>query len=238
MYASAGVLVALLVVLVVLASENTHPAKLSLDFRTADRCNPTPSDWMIAAAAERAFTFSYRPVVSAARPPGFAPWRSEIDLGGCRTELQAGFVTSTTSAPLTALPNEAAARFVLALSANCPLCTSFSPFLFSTTNRNLSPLLRISIFPATVRLPFANVARVYAPFKSPAAARAWEGVLTSVGLFEISHEAHQSTRLAASWIRENDLASALPNTPKIIAGPLIVQGRLAAAPTEAVLAHA
>ena len=38
LYASAGVLVALLVVLVVLASENTHPAKLSLDFRTADRC--------------------------------------------------------------------------------------------------------------------------------------------------------------------------------------------------------
>ena len=67
---------------------------------------------------------------------------------------------------------------------------------------------------------------------------AGEGVLTSVGLFEISHEAHQSTRLAASWIRENDLASALPNTPKIIAGPLIVQGRPAAAPTEAVLAHA
>ncbi len=106
------------------------------------------------------------------------------------------------------------------------------------------------------------------PFKSPAAARAWvearscvpddlglshkllpgfsahflidagEGVLTSVGLFETSDQAHESTRLAASWIRENDLASALPNTPKITAGPLIVQGRPAAAPTEAVLAHA
>ena len=67
---------------------------------------------------------------------------------------------------------------------------------------------------------------------------AGEGVLTSVGLFETSDQAHQSTRLAASWIRENDLASALPNTPKITAGPLIVQARPAAAPTEAVLAHA
>src|SRR4051812_15512150 len=67
---------------------------------------------------------------------------------------------------------------------------------------------------------------------------AGEGVLTSVGPFETSDQAHQSTRLAASWIRENDLASALPNTPKITAGPLIAQARPAAAPTEAVLVHA
>ena len=67
---------------------------------------------------------------------------------------------------------------------------------------------------------------------------AGEGVLTSVGPFETSDQAHQSTRLAASWIRENDLVSALPNTPKITAGPLIAQARPAAAPTEAVLAHA
>jgi hypothetical protein len=45
------------------------------------------------------------------------------------------------------------------------------------------------------------------------------------------------TRLAACWVRENDLASALPNTPKITAGPLIVDGR-PAAPTKAVLSHA
>jgi hypothetical protein len=67
---------------------------------------------------------------------------------------------------------------------------------------------------------------------------AGEGVLTSVGLFETSDQAHESTRLAASWVRENDLAAALPNTPKITAGPLIVQGRPApvAAPTNGVLA--
>jgi hypothetical protein len=50
------------------------------------------------------------------------------------------------------------------------------------------------------------------------------GVLTSVSLFETSGQAHASTRLAATWIREHDLAAALPNTPVITAGPLIVQG--------------
>jgi hypothetical protein len=54
---------------------------------------------------------------------------------------------------------------------------------------------------------------------------AGEGVLTSVGLFETPQQAHASTRLAASWVRDNDLVSALPNMPKITAGPLIVQGR-------------
>jgi hypothetical protein len=55
------------------------------------------------------------------------------------------------------------------------------------------------------------------------------GVLTSVGLFETPERAHESTRLAASWIREIGLVAALPNTPIVTAGPLIVQGRPAAA---------
>jgi len=40
-------------------------------------------------------------------------------------------------------------------------------------------------------------------------------------------------------VREHDLAAALPNTPKITAGPLIVQGRPAsvAAATDGVLAQ-
>jgi len=67
---------------------------------------------------------------------------------------------------------------------------------------------------------------------------AGEGVLTSVALFETSDQAHTSTRLAATWIRENDLAAALPNTPKITAGPLIVQGRPAASPKPLTLAEA
>jgi hypothetical protein len=47
------------------------------------------------------------------------------------------------------------------------------------------------------------------------------GVLTSVGLFESSAQAHESTRLAARWVREQKLEDALPNTPKITAGPVI-----------------
>src|SRR6266566_6907536 len=60
----------------------------------------------------------------------------------------AGLVASRISAPLTAFASEDAARLVLGLSSNCPLCNNFSPFLFNTTKRNFSPLLRISIFPA------------------------------------------------------------------------------------------
>jgi hypothetical protein len=47
------------------------------------------------------------------------------------------------------------------------------------------------------------------------------GVLTSVGLFESSAQAHESTRLAAQWVREQKLEGALPNTPKITAGDLL-----------------
>jgi hypothetical protein len=67
---------------------------------------------------------------------------------------------------------------------------------------------------------------------------AGEGVLTSVSLFETSGQAHESTRLAATWVRENDLVGALPNTPKITAGPLIVQGRPAAAAANGALVTA
>ena len=51
---------------------------------------------------------------------------------------------------------------------------------------------------------------------------AGDGVFTSVGLFENEKEAHESTRIAARWVREQELESALPNTPKITAGPVIV----------------
>jgi hypothetical protein len=45
-----------------------------------------------------------------------------------------------------------------------------------------------------------------------------EGVLTSVGLFDTAEHAHESTRVAARWIREQKLEAALPNTPKVTAG--------------------
>ena len=50
---------------------------------------------------------------------------------------------------------------------------------------------------------------------------AGEGVFTSVGLFENSEEAHESTRIAAIWVREQGLESALPKTPEVTAGPVV-----------------
>src|ERR1035437_9603559 len=73
----------------------------------------------------------------------------------------ADLVASTIFAPLTAFASEDAARFVLGLSSNCPLCNSFSPLLFSTAKRNFSPLLRISIFPAIIVLLVVIGIRVY-----------------------------------------------------------------------------
>ena len=64
------------------------------------------------------------------------------------------------------------------------------------------------------------------------------GVLTSVGLFETSAQAHESTRLAARWVREQKLEDALPNTPKITAGPVIACDTSAAAATIGVAAFA
>ena len=48
-----------------------------------------------------------------------------------------------------------------------------------------------------------------------------EGALTSVGLFSTAEQAHESTRVAARWIREQKLENALPNTSKITAGEVI-----------------
>jgi hypothetical protein len=67
---------------------------------------------------------------------------------------------------------------------------------------------------------------------------AGEGVFTSLGLFETAKEAHESTRIAARWVREQKLESALPNTPKITAGPVIAHGRVAGAVTNGVPAFA
>jgi hypothetical protein len=67
---------------------------------------------------------------------------------------------------------------------------------------------------------------------------AGEGVLTSVSLFESPKEAHESTRIAARWVREQNLESALPNTPKVSAGPVIAHEWPAAAITNGVPALA
>jgi hypothetical protein len=52
---------------------------------------------------------------------------------------------------------------------------------------------------------------------------AGNGVMSSIGLFDTSAHADESTRIAATWVREEKLETALPNPPKITGGEVIVQ---------------
>jgi hypothetical protein len=49
-----------------------------------------------------------------------------------------------------------------------------------------------------------------------------DGVLTSFGLFETSAQADESTRVVANWVREEKLETALPNSPKITDGEIMI----------------
>jgi hypothetical protein len=51
---------------------------------------------------------------------------------------------------------------------------------------------------------------------------AGNGVMSSIGLFETSTQADESTRVAANWVRDEKLETALPNPPKITDGEVIV----------------
>jgi hypothetical protein len=48
------------------------------------------------------------------------------------------------------------------------------------------------------------------------------GVLSSIGFFDTSAQADESTRVAADWLREEKLETALPNPPKITSGEIVV----------------
>ena len=51
---------------------------------------------------------------------------------------------------------------------------------------------------------------------------AGNGVMSSIGLFDTSAHADESTPVAANWVREEKLETALPNPPKITDGEVIV----------------
>jgi hypothetical protein len=51
---------------------------------------------------------------------------------------------------------------------------------------------------------------------------AGDGVMTSVGFFDTAAQADESTRIAASWLREQKLETALPNAPKLTSGDVVV----------------
>jgi hypothetical protein len=44
------------------------------------------------------------------------------------------------------------------------------------------------------------------------------GVISSLGLFETPEQADESTKIAASWVRDERLETAFPNPPKITSG--------------------
>jgi hypothetical protein len=51
---------------------------------------------------------------------------------------------------------------------------------------------------------------------------AGNGVFSSVGLFDTEAHAEESTRVASTWVREEDLDKVLPNPPKITGGKVVV----------------
>jgi hypothetical protein len=50
---------------------------------------------------------------------------------------------------------------------------------------------------------------------------AGNGVLSSLGLFETSEQADESTKIVAQWIRDEHFDSAMPNAPKITSGKVV-----------------
>ena len=51
---------------------------------------------------------------------------------------------------------------------------------------------------------------------------AGDGVVTSIGFFDTSAQADESTRIAATWVRDEKLEAALPSPPKITSGEVVV----------------
>ena len=47
------------------------------------------------------------------------------------------------------------------------------------------------------------------------------GVLSSLGLFQTSEQAGESTKVAAKWITDENFNTAIPNPPKITSGKVV-----------------
>jgi hypothetical protein len=62
-------------------------------------------------------------------------------------------------------------------------------------------------------------------FKSYHLIGAENGVMSSIDFFDTSVQADESTRAAATWVREEKLETALPNPPKVTGGEVIVENR-------------
>ena len=49
-----------------------------------------------------------------------------------------------------------------------------------------------------------------------------DGVFSSLSLFETSEQSKESTKVVASWIRDEKLEKMIPNEPKITSGNVVV----------------
>jgi hypothetical protein len=49
------------------------------------------------------------------------------------------------------------------------------------------------------------------------------GVVSSIGFFDTSAHADESTRVASNWVREQKLETALPKPPKITSGEVVAE---------------
>jgi hypothetical protein len=58
-------------------------------------------------------------------------------------------------------------------------------------------------------------------FKGYYLIEAGNGIISSLGLFETPEQADESTKLAASWVRAENLETAFPNPPKITSGRVV-----------------
>jgi hypothetical protein len=54
------------------------------------------------------------------------------------------------------------------------------------------------------------------------------GVMSSLGLFENVDQANESTRVTATWMRDERLETAFPNEPKITSGKVVAREHVAA----------
>jgi hypothetical protein len=51
---------------------------------------------------------------------------------------------------------------------------------------------------------------------------AGDGVVSSIGFFDTSEQADESTKVASTWLREEKLETAVPSPPKITVGEVVV----------------
>jgi hypothetical protein len=55
---------------------------------------------------------------------------------------------------------------------------------------------------------------------------AGNGVLSSLGLFETSEQAEESSKLVTKWINDEHFGTAIPSAPKITSGKVVARSSL------------